>query len=124
MLRSAGAATVWIPSSARGYTGAEMRALAARDKLTGVSKWDLDTPAHVLDLDNGARFETYAIEGERGSGVICINGAAARLISEGDAVIILTYRNMPDEAAGTHRPILVYVDSDNRITRLAEEIAV
>jgi aspartate 1-decarboxylase len=77
----------------------------------------------VLDINNGNRLTTYAIEGERGAGDVIINGAAARLVTEGDVVIILTYRDMPEEAARSHRPSLVYVDTKNRITRVAEEIA-
>ena len=71
---------------------------------------------HVLDVDNGARLTTYAIEGERGSGQVCINGAAARLVSPGDTVIILTYQTATDEEARRHRPTLIYVDELNRIT--------
>lgn len=77
----------------------------------------------VLDINNGNRLTTYAIEGRRGSGDVIINGAAARLVSEGDIVIILTYRDVAEEAARSHRPALVYVDAENRITRVAEEIA-
>lgn len=77
---------------------------------------------HVLDVDNGARLETYAIPGERGSGQICINGAAARLVSSGDTVIILTYRPMPEEEARGHQPTLVYVDADNRVSRIGHAI--
>ena len=77
----------------------------------------------VLDINNGNRLTTYAIEGRRGSGEVIINGAAARLASEGDFVIILTYRDMSEEAARSHRPALVYVDTENRITRVAEDIA-
>lgn len=68
---------------------------------------------HVLNLNNGARFETYAIEGEKGE--ICLNGAAARLAIKGDLVIILTYRQMEEEEAHTYSPTLVYVDSNNSI---------
>lgn len=66
----------------------------------------------VLDINNGTRLETYAIEG--GPGEICINGAAARLISEGDLVIILSYRLVPEEEASIYPPKMVYVDSENR----------
>lgn len=69
----------------------------------------------VLDINNSARFETYAIAGEKGSGKICVNGAAARLVAKGDTVIILTYSHMSDEQAKAHHPKLVYVDSCNRI---------
>ena len=77
----------------------------------------------VLDVNNGSRLTTYAIEGEPGSGDVIINGAAARLVSEEDIVIILTYTDVAEEAARSHRPTLVYVDADNRITRIAEQIA-
>ena len=76
----------------------------------------------VLDVDNGARLTTYAIEGARGSGQICINGAAARLVSAGDTVIILTYTQMDNAAAREHEPQLVYVDTANRIVRTGTHI--
>ena len=69
----------------------------------------------VVDVDNGARLETYAIAGEPGSGVICMNGAAARLILQGDTVIILCYRTMSDAEAREVKPRLVHVDERNRI---------
>jgi aspartate 1-decarboxylase len=65
----------------------------------------------VLDINNGSRFTTYAIEG--GPGEICVNGAAARLVSLGDLVIILSYCHLTDEEARTFRPKLVYVDANN-----------
>lgn len=74
---------------------------------------------HVLDINNGARFETYAIEGEVGE--ICLNGAAARLVALGDLVIILTYTEVPEEKARSHQPRLVHVDAENRIRELALE---
>jgi len=74
---------------------------------------------HVLDVDNGSRLTTYAIEGDRGSGQVVINGAAARLVREGDTVIVLTYTDLPDVEARSHRPLLVYVDGENRITHAA-----
>jgi aspartate 1-decarboxylase len=77
---------------------------------------------HVLDVDNGARLTTYAIEGARGSGQVCINGAAARLVSAGDTVIILTYDSMTDEQARSHVPALVYVDGANRIVGTGSHI--
>jgi len=70
---------------------------------------------HVLDVDNGARLETYAIEGERGSGVICINGAAARLVAAGDTVIIISYATLTEEEVRRHQPALVYVNAQNAI---------
>jgi aspartate 1-decarboxylase len=77
---------------------------------------------HVLDIDNGARFQTYAIEGEPGSGEVCINGAAARLVSEGDTVIILAYTGVADEEARTVHPRLVYVDGRNAIVQQEEDV--
>jgi aspartate 1-decarboxylase len=69
----------------------------------------------VLNLNNGERFGTYAIPGEKGSGVICLNGAAARLAMKNDLVIILSYRQVPDSEAATITPRIVYVDSQNGI---------
>ncbi len=68
---------------------------------------------HVLDVTNGARLETYAIEG--GTGEICLNGAAARLITKGDTVIILAYEWVPEDQARNYHPKKVFVDSENRI---------
>ena len=69
----------------------------------------------IYDINNGNRFETYVIKGERGSGTICVNGAAARLVSAGDLVIIASYFNLDEKEAQEHRPKLVYVDGQNRI---------
>lgn len=77
----------------------------------------------VLNINNGARFSTYAIEGDRNSGEICLNGAAARLVSKGDIVIILSYQQIPDDEATTATPKLVYVDSANRIVEPERENA-
>jgi len=68
----------------------------------------------VLDIHNGARFDTYAIAGEEGSGVICLNGAAARLAAKDDLVIILSYCQVPENEAANIKPRIVYVDSQNR----------
>jgi aspartate 1-decarboxylase len=71
---------------------------------------------HVLDIDTGARLETYAIEGTRGSRVICMNGAAARLIHKGDKVIILHYRTVDEEIAmNNFEPNIVLVDQNNNL---------
>jgi len=78
----------------------------------------------VLDVDNGSRLETYAIEGEPGSGTICINGAAARLVSPGDKVIILSYTNVEEAEARHWHPTLVYVDSQNVIRETKHNIEV
>ena len=78
----------------------------------------------VLDIDNGSRLETYAIEGEAGSRVICMNGAAARLVYPGDKVIILTYHDVPEEETRNYRPIVVNVDEKNNIVNsLLEDLA-
>jgi aspartate 1-decarboxylase len=71
----------------------------------------------VLDIDNGARLETYAITGELGSGVICINGAAARLVSTGDKVIILAYGIVTEEEAKKVKPKLIRVNERNAIVK-------
>lgn len=77
----------------------------------------------IWDVDNGSRFETYAIEGERGSGVICINGAAARMVAPRDLVIIASFVGMANEEALRHEPKLVFVDEKNRILPTRQEIA-
>jgi aspartate 1-decarboxylase len=77
----------------------------------------------VWNVTNGSRLETYAIEGERGSGVICLNGAAARLVAPRDLVIIASFVNMDNEAAIAHKPKLVFVDERNRMLPTREEEA-
>jgi aspartate 1-decarboxylase len=79
---------------------------------------------HVLDISNGSRLSTYAIDGEPGSGGICINGAAARLVNEGDLVIILAYDLLSEEEVREHKPRLVYVNERNQVVRTAREIPV
>ncbi len=72
----------------------------------------------IVDVENGNRLETYVITGERDSGVICLNGAAARLVQPGDKVIIMAYAlMMPDEARNFH-PRVVFVDSRNHVVRV------
>ncbi len=77
----------------------------------------------VWNVTNGNRFETYAIEGERGSGVICINGAAARLVSPRDLVIIASFVVMENVEAIRHEPKLVFVDDQNRMLPTRAEVA-
>ncbi|MCI5690657.1 MAG: aspartate 1-decarboxylase [Clostridiales bacterium] len=73
----------------------------------------------IVDIDNGSRFETYTIAGERGSGMICLNGAAARCVSVGDKVIIMAYAQMtPQEVQEGYHPSVVFVDDDNRVARV------
>lgn len=73
----------------------------------------------IVDINNGNRFETYTIAGEEGSGIICLNGAAAKCVEVGDKVIIMAYANMQPQEAATHRPTVLFVDDDNHIVRKA-----
>lgn len=75
----------------------------------------------VVNLNNGSRLETYAIPGEANSGVVCLNGAAARLAQPGDRVIIITYAMMDRKQALEHRPLVVMVDDNNNITSVLRE---
>ncbi|MCW2495870.1 aspartate 1-decarboxylase [Jatrophihabitans sp.] len=75
----------------------------------------------VVDITNGARLETYVIEGSRGSGVIGINGAAAHLVKPGDLVIVISYATMPDAEAKAYVPRVVHVDAANRIDHLGAD---
>ncbi len=77
---------------------------------------------HLLDVDNGARIETYVIEGERGSREVCVNGAAAHLIHRGDTLIIVSYDTLSEDEAKRHEPKLVYVDDSNNIVRTGHAI--
>ncbi|ACL76135.1 aspartate 1-decarboxylase [Ruminiclostridium cellulolyticum] len=71
----------------------------------------------VVNINNGIRLETYTIAGEKGSGIICLNGAAARYAQVSDKVIIMAYAQMTKEEAQKHKPNVVFVDDNNRITR-------
>lgn len=73
---------------------------------------------HVLNINTGDRFVTYIIEGERGSGVVCLNGAAARLGQPGDLIIALTYAQMTPEEAQNFKPTVVLVDEKNRVAKV------
>ena len=73
----------------------------------------------IVDIDNGSRFETYTIAGERGSGMICLNGAAARCVSVGDKIILMSYAQMtPEEVKNDYHPNVVFVDEQNHIARV------
>jgi aspartate 1-decarboxylase len=72
----------------------------------------------IVNNNNGERFETYVIEGERGSGIVCLNGAAARLVQRGDIVIILTYTILDETECQDFKPHLVYVDEKNHIQKV------
>ncbi|ABM10837.1 aspartate 1-decarboxylase [Paenarthrobacter aurescens] len=77
----------------------------------------------IVDVTNGARLETYTIAGERGSGVIGINGPAAHLVHENDTVILITYAQMTHEEARAHEPRVVHVNQDNRVIQLGNDPA-
>ena len=77
----------------------------------------------IVDIDNGARLETYVIEGPRGSGIIGINGAAARLVHTGDLVILISYVSVTDAEARTLVPRVVFVDAENRISGVSGDPA-
>lgn len=77
----------------------------------------------VVNINNGARLETYVIPGPSGSGAICLNGAAARLVQPGDYVIIISYVAVPEEKAMTHQPTVVFVDEKNMVTKIGKEQA-
>ena len=77
----------------------------------------------VVDVDNGNRLTTYAIEGERGTGILCINGAAARLISPGDLVIVIAYAQMTPEEADEFEPQVVFVDRSNKVIEVGHHTA-
>ncbi|MEO1815088.1 MAG: aspartate 1-decarboxylase [Acetobacterium sp.] len=74
----------------------------------------------VVDVNNGQRFETYTIVGERGSGIICVNGAAARLVHTGDKVIIIAYAMMDRQEALAFKPRVLILDDDNHVTELKD----
>ncbi|WP_415953294.1 aspartate 1-decarboxylase [Streptomyces sp. KLOTTS4A1] len=88
--------------------------MAAADLLPGEL-------VHIVDITNGARLETYVIEGEPGSGVIGINGAAAHLVHPGDLVILISYAQVDDAEARSLRPRVVHVDTGNRIVELGDD---
>ena len=72
----------------------------------------------IVDINNGNRFETYTIAGERGSGMICLNGAAARCVQTGDKIIIMCYAQMTPEEAKENKPNVVFVNDENKISRV------
>ena len=78
---------------------------------------------HVVDVDNGARFETYTIAGHRGSGEIKVNGAAARLVHTGDTVIVISYASYSEAELASNEPRVVHVDADNSIVTVDDAVA-
>jgi aspartate 1-decarboxylase len=77
---------------------------------------------HIYNIDNGNRFSTYTIKGERDSGVICLNGAAARQVSKGDLIIIANYAAYDEKELAKFQPTLVYVDGKNRISKVKKKV--
>lgn len=84
-------------------------------EAAGILEYEL---VQIVDVENGSRFETYTIAGEAGSGMICLNGAAARQVAVGDHIILMSYARMSPEEAGTHKPKVVFVDEKNQILRV------
>jgi aspartate 1-decarboxylase len=80
---------------------------------SGILVWE---KVSVVNNNNGQRFETYVIEGEAGSGTVCLNGAAARLVQPGDKIIIMAYVTLSPEEAKEHKPAVFILDENNRIT--------
>ena len=72
----------------------------------------------VVDVNNGSRLETYVIPGERGSGVVCLNGAAARYVQPGDHVILMTYCQLDEKEAKIHKPVVVFVNEENSVVEV------
>lgn len=86
-------------------------------EAAGIREYEM---VQVVDCNNGSRLETYTITGEPGSGMICLNGAAARLVQPGDTCIIMCYCQVTPEEAKTHRPNVVFVDENNQISEVTQ----
>mgnify|MGYP003108183348 FL=1 len=85
-------------------------------EASGIYEYEL---VQIVDVENGNRFETYTIAGEPGSGMICLNGAAARQVQVGDHVIIMCYCQMSPEEVKEHKPKVVFVDDENKIVKVS-----
>lgn len=86
-------------------------------EAAGIREYEM---VQVVDCNNGSRLETYTIAGEPNSGMICLNGAAARLVQPGDTCIIMCYCQLTPEEAETHRPNVVFVDENNQISEITQ----
>lgn len=84
-------------------------------EAAGILEYEM---VQIVDIENGSRFETYTIAGEAGSGMICLNGAAARQVAVGDHIIMMSYAQMTPEEAKEHKPKVVFVDEENHIARI------
>lgn len=85
-------------------------------EASGILEYEM---VQIVDVENGNRFETYTIAGEKGSGMICLNGAAARQVAVGDHIIIMAYAQLSEQEAKKHKPYVVFTDEDNRITSIS-----
>lgn len=85
-------------------------------EAAGILEYEM---VQIVDIENGNRFETYTICGEPGSGMICLNGAAARQVQVGDHIIIMCYAQMTPEEANGHKPMVVFVNDDNKICQIS-----
>ncbi len=85
-------------------------------KAAGIYEYEF---VQIVDVENGNRFETYTIAGESGSGMICLNGAAARQVQVGDHIIIMCYCQLDIEEVKSHKPKVVFVDGDNKISKIS-----
>ena len=88
-------------------------------KAAGIEEWE---KVHVLDVTNGSRLETYAIEAPAGSGKICINGAAAHLVHPGDLVILLTFEGIPSDEIQSYSPTIVHVNARNEVVDIGQAL--
>ena len=105
-------------------TGAELNyigSITIDEDLMDAADIMINEQVAVVDINNGARLETYAIPGPRGSGVICLNGAAARLVQPGDKVIIITYAVVDNQEAKTWKPTVAFLNDANQITEMKNE---
>ena len=85
-------------------------------EAAGILEYEM---VQIVDVENGNRFETYTIAGEKGSGMICLNGAAARQVAVGDHVIIMCYAQLTEQEAKEHKPYVVFTDEDNHIASIS-----
>jgi aspartate 1-decarboxylase len=86
-------------------------------KAAGILEYE---KVQIVDIENGNRFETYTIAGEENSGMICLNGAAARQVQVGDHIILMAYCDMTPEEAANHKPTVVFVNEENKIERISK----
>ena len=85
-------------------------------EAAGILEYEM---VQIVDVENGNRFETYTIAGEKGSGMVCLNGAAARQVAVGDHIIIMAYAQLSEQEAKQHKPYVVFTDEDNHIASIS-----